>query len=125
MSIFIDKPVRNAWKKSTYSFPVTPNKAFKVMTTTPGEFCKLTPRYDLQLTFVTMEDIFGGQFENNHVVYNPILPKEKRMQILKQAHEYHFKHHPITDDDLDELTVYDNQHLNDFVIAYKRFLNIT
>ena len=119
------KQIERRWKKSTYSFPVTPNKSFKVETTTPGEFCKLTPRYDKTLAFVTMEDIFGGQFENNHVIYNPILPKEKRMEVLRKAHEFHFKHHPITDDDLDILTVYNDQHLNEFIIAYKEFLNIT
>ncbi len=124
MSIFINKSVRNVWKKSTYSFPVIPNKAFNTETETPGEFSKNVPSYKDKLTFVTMEDVFGGQFETNHVLFNPKLSKEQNERILKQAHCYHFKHHPITDDDLDMLTAFDEDSLDEFAIAYKKFLGI-
>jgi hypothetical protein len=71
-----------------------------------------------------LEDILSGQVEYNYVIYNPMLSKEQNMRILKNAHDETFKHHPITDDDLDELTIFDKNHLEDFITEYKKFLNI-
>ena len=118
------KKINTHWIRSTYSFPVTPNKAFKVETETSGEFCRYPPKYQKRLNFVTLEDILPGQIEYNYVIYNPMLSKEQNMKILKNAHDETFKHHPITDDDLDELTIFDKNHLEDFITEYKKFLNI-
>jgi hypothetical protein len=108
-------------RKRTH-FPVTPSKASCTFTETKGDFCIHAPDYEKMLTFVTMEDIVGGQVNYNDVIYNPNLSKEKNECILRKTHERHFPEKPITDDDLDMLCVYDKQHLNDFVLAYKKFL---
>lgn len=100
------------------------NRKSDIVTDTKGDFCGNVPTYEETLTFVTFEDVFGGQFENNCVLYNPMLTKEQNERALKNAHMQIFNHHPMTDDDLDMLTVYDKYHLHDFIKAYKQFLGI-
>lgn len=104
------------------AYPVQPSKASVTLTETPGEFCKHAPSYKKKLTFVTLEDIFGGQFEMNMVLYNPRLSKEQNERILKHVHMHVFRHHPITDDIVDELTSYDEDHLDEFMEAYKKLI---
>jgi len=98
------------------------NRKSHIITNTAGEYCGKIPSYERRLTFVTLEDVFPGQFEQNFVLYNPMLTKEQNERILKHAHSHTFRHIPMTDDDVDAF-VYDKEHLNDFIIAYKKFLN--
>ena len=122
MSLF--KQIENRWKKNHYSYPVIPNKAFHTETETSGEFCNHPPKYDRALTFVTVEDVIGGQVGFNHVLLNPMLSKEKNEQTLKMAHMFHFPNTPITDDDIDQLTSFDKEHLEDFIVAYRTLLHL-
>lgn len=80
--------------------------------------------YEPAMRFVTMEDILGDQLEHNHVVYNPMLPKERREHVLKIATEFHFKHKTLTDEDTDLLTTFDVNELPEFIKMYKKILNI-
>ena len=120
MSLF--KQIENRWKKNHYSYPVIPNKAFHTETETSGEFCNHPLKYDRALTFVTVEDVIGGQVEFNHVLLNPMLSKEKNEWILKSAHAYHFPNVPISDDEIDILTSFDKDHLDDFIAIYRELL---
>ena len=123
MSLF--NQIENRWKKKHYSYPVIPNKAFNTETDTQGEYCNHPPKYEKKLTFVTLEDVLGGQEQFNHVLLNPALSKERNERVLKSVHEFHFPHTPITDEDLDVLTSFDENHLEDFIIAYRTLLKLT
>lgn len=118
------KQIENRWRKNYCAHPVIPNKALTTETETAGEFCSHPPTYERKLTFVTLEDVFPGQFEFNYVLFNPGLTKEQNERVLRHAHYHTFKHHPMTDDDLDVLTAFDINTLGDFIIAYKKFLGI-
>jgi hypothetical protein len=117
MSIIRQTKVRPISSKASH------NRKSHVITNTVGEYNDKVPSYERKLTFVTLEDVFPGQFEQNYVIYNPMLTKEENERILKHAHMHTFEHTPITDDDVDALTVYDKDHLDDFIEAYKKILN--
>ena len=73
--------------------------------------------YQQPIKFVTLEDILGGQCELNPIIYNPLLSKLRNEEILKKITKNEFRVE-LTDDDVDELTVYDIHHLQDFIDAY-------
>lgn len=78
--------------------------------------------YRPQLKFVTLEDIFGGQWEFNYVIYNPVLSKLRNEEIIKKITKNEFGVN-LTDDEVDELTTYDRHHLLDFIDAYMACLH--
>jgi hypothetical protein len=73
--------------------------------------------YAESLKFVTLEDIFGGQYEFNYVIYNPYLSKLRNEEILKKVTKNEFNV-ILSDDEVDELTAFDRHHLFDFIDAY-------
>ena len=77
--------------------------------------------YEMQIKFVTLEDILGDQVEFNYVMYNPRLSKLRNEEILKK-HTKNVFHITLSDEEVDLLTVYDIHHLQDFIDAYYRVL---
>lgn len=73
------------------------------------------------IRFVTLEDILGGQQGLNWVIYNPILDKIDNEKILRNVTKHVFRI-TLTEDDVDELTVFDKYHLHDFIEAYRNML---
>lgn len=77
--------------------------------------------YQQALKFVTLEEIFGGQYEMNYVIFNPVLSKEQNEHILRSITERVF-HITLTDDEVDALTVFTRHELNDFITLYRSTL---
>jgi hypothetical protein len=77
----------------------------------------VTMAYAESLKFVTLEDIFGGQYEFNYVIYNPCLSKLRNEEIIKDVTKNEFNV-ILSDDETDELTTFDRHHLHDFIDAY-------
>lgn len=68
--------------------------------------------------FVCLDDIKGFPCLMNVVLYNPLLPKERNEEILKKhAKDYLWLN--LTDDQVDELTSYDKNHLNEFIMRLR------
>ena len=82
----------------------------------------LSSAYNQKYNFVTIEDIVDGPVGLNHVIFNPLLSKERNEQILLKAHRYHFPKTPITEADVDRLTAFSNNETHEFIKAYKKFL---
>jgi F0F1-type ATP synthase delta subunit len=72
-----------------------------------------------KIKFVCLDDITGHPCQMNHVIYNPLLSKERNEEIIKKVCEEHLRL-KLTDEQLDELTVYDENHLNDFIYHLQR-----
>lgn len=72
-----------------------------------------------KMRFVCLDDITGHPCQMNHVVYNPLLSKERNEQILRKVCEEQLRL-KLTDEQLDELTVYDENHLNEFIEHFNR-----
>ena len=68
-----------------------------------------------KMKFVCLDDITGHPCQMNHVIYNPVLSKERNEEILKKVCKDHLGLH-LTDEQLDELTVYDENHLYEFIM---------
>jgi hypothetical protein len=69
--------------------------------------------------FVCLDDITGHPCQMNHVVYNPLLSKERNEEIIKKVCEDHLGI-KLTDEQIDELTVYDEHHLDEFIYHLQR-----
>lgn len=67
-----------------------------------------------RMRFVCLDDITGHPCQMNHVIYNPILSKERNEQILDKVCKEHLRLR-LTDEQLDELTTYDENHLDEFI----------
>ncbi len=78
--------------------------------------------YRQAIYFVTLEEILGGQQGMNWVIYNPSLMKTDNERIMKNVTKRVFRI-DLTDDEVDELTIYDKFHLYEFIDAYKDMLN--
>ncbi len=78
--------------------------------------------YRQAIYFVTLEDILGGQRGMNWVIYNTSLMKIDNERIMKNVTKRVFRI-DLTDDEVDELTIYDKFHLYEFIDAYKDMLN--
>lgn len=82
----------------------------------------ISSSYNPKYKFVTIEDIVDGPVGLNHVIFNPLLSKERNEEILIKAHRYHFPRTPITEADADKLTAFSKFETVEFIKAYKKFL---
>jgi F0F1-type ATP synthase delta subunit len=72
-----------------------------------------------KMKFVCLDDITGHPCQMNHVIYNPVLSKARNEEIIKKVCEEHLRL-KLTDEQLDELTVYDENHLDEFIYHLQR-----
>ena len=71
--------------------------------------------------FVTLEDISDVVQPNNYVIYNPVLPPARRMELFQKFMATRYRH-KFTKEELDYLVTFNEYNLLNFIHAVRNII---
>ena len=80
------------------------------------------PKYEKVKYFITLEDITYRQYDQNHIVYNFVLPLDKRLEQFVDVMERYFPHHTFAPDELEHIASFKTTQPDELIQCIQEYI---